>query len=326
MRPEAAGALVVLVLSCVVPAAGAGQEEEGASADRGGRVARFFAGIDLQGRFGFSSSAGREPTFALTTRFRRPYLFSALGDRNQISFGPMVSLRANSADQDDENSVIVSAPIVITRSRGPLRVPLAGPEESPEEPLVNAFVLNTGPRLEADKSFRRGNLVADGELGFGLVVFGGENRDLDAWPYVGLETGAVLARRDPAGSVPTSSEPPMKAAESIARVKVGVDARYRFGFEGDGLHEIVFDAEFVYRQLYANEPFGKWEPREGMREPELVSCRRKGRRLYLNAAVRFAFTENWEFVLSYARGELPPLFVEVAKVEAGFGIRLGDRF
>ena len=40
----------------------------------------------------------------------------------------------------------------------------------------------------------------------------------------------------------------------------------------------------------------------------------KGPRRYLNAAVRFAFTENWEFVLSYARGELPPLFVEVDKV------------
>ncbi|MCY4508616.1 MAG: hypothetical protein OXG35_16915 [Acidobacteria bacterium] len=321
MRLEAAGILVVLVLSSVVATADAEKKEEDASQDSGGRLARFLSEIDLQGRFSFSSSAGREPTFALTARFRRPYLFSALGDRNQISFGPLVALRANSSDQDDENSVIVSAPVVITRSRGPLRVPLVGPEESPKEPLVSAFVLNAGPRLEVDKSFGRGNLIADGELGFGLVVFGGKNQDLNAWPYVGLETGARLAGRDDtSGAEHVRSDPAESIAvptleDTIARLKAGVDARYRLSFEGDRLHEIVFDLEFVYRQLYAMEPRGRW-----------VTSREEGRRLYVNAAIRFAFTENWEFVVSYARGELPPLFVEVSKVEAGFGIRLGDRF
>ena len=34
--------------------------------------------------------------------------------------------------------------------------------------------------------------------------------------------------------------------------------------------------------------------------------------------MRFPFTENWSFVISYTRGELPPRFVAVDKVEAGF--------
>ena len=348
LRDQTRRALTAMALSGGVSIGGAeataqdasGRGEE-PSAGGGGGVARFFAEMDVQGRFGFSSSAGREPTFGFTTRFRRPYLFSALGDRNQVAFGPMVSVRANSADQDDENSVLLAAPLTITRSRGARRVPLAGLEESPEAPLVNAFVVTAGPELEVNKGFSRGNFAPDAELGFGLPTFGGENQAVEAWPYVGVEVGMGLGGGEANTSGGSSG---MDAAESVARVKAGVDARYRLSFAGDRLHEIVFDLEFVYRRLYAVEPLGTWiaterrlagenGPPAGGRDEEAIVIVRtlqrsvgKGPRRYLNAAVRFAFTENWELVVSYARGALPPLFVEVDKVEAGFGIRLGDRF
>ena len=200
----------------------ASARRQNASQARGGGLRGFFAGLDLQGRFGFSSSAGRDPTFALTTRFRRPYLFSAAGERNQIAFGPEATLRANSSDQDDENSIVVSVPLTITHSRGPIVVPLTGPEVSPNEPLVNAFVLNVGPRLEVDKGFGSGNFVPDGEFGLGLAIFGGESQALDAWPYVGVEAGmGLIGGQDTSGVGSVSFDAP----ESIVRVKAGVDAR-----------------------------------------------------------------------------------------------------
>ena len=280
---------------------------------RGNWLGRFLAGLDLQGRFGFSSSAGRDATFALTTRFRRRYLFAATGERNQISFGPEVALRANSSDQDDENSIDVSAPLTITHTRGPTAVDLVGPEVSPQAPLVNAFVLNVGPALEIDKGFGRANFVPDGELGVGLTTFGGGNQDLEVWPYVGLEAGMGLTGGEDGGGVVGNVG--VDAAESIARAKTGVDARYRLRLGGGWLREIVLEAEFVYRQLYTVEPLGRWVARRRKLSQEsgqpgeaedmvvvwtLERGAGKGSRRYLNAAVRFGFTENWEFVVSYA--------------------------
>ena len=139
----------------------------------GNRVGRFFRGVDVHGKFVFANSAGTDPTFGLATRFRRPFLFSAFGDRNQLSLGPEAELRANSSDQDDEDSIVLSVPITYTRTRGELVVPVSGPAESPEAPFVNAWVFDMGPAVEVDKSFGSGNLVADGELSLGLAVQGG---------------------------------------------------------------------------------------------------------------------------------------------------------
>ena len=308
----------------------------------GSRLAGFFSGVDVHVKFGFANSAGADATFGLTTRLRRPFLFSAFGERNQVAVGPRAELRANSLDQDDEDSIVLSVPITYTRTLGDLVVPLTGPAESPEAPWVNAVVFDVGPALEVDKSFGSGNLISDAELGFGLATLGGEHHGLDARPFVGFEAGMGLASGDGRGGM--RSGVGSHAAESVRRVKAGIAARYGVEFNGNYLHEIVFDLKFVYRQLYTVEPIGRWVQTERTLNPEdgemvaretaedrvvvrtLQGDIGRGSRRYLDAAVRFAFTENWEFVLSYVRGELPPRFVGVDKVEAGFAFRLGDGY
>ena len=128
------------------PRLGWGGSQTGSEGSNNG-VGRFFRGVDIRGRFVFANSAGTDPTFGLKARFRRPYLFAEFGERNQLSLGPEAELRANSSEQDDEDSIILSVPITYTRSRGPLEVPFEEPDESPEVPLVDAFVLNVGPTL-----------------------------------------------------------------------------------------------------------------------------------------------------------------------------------
>ena len=46
-------------------------------------------------------------------------------------------------------------------------------------------------------------------------------------------------------------------------------------------------------------------------------------RRYLNAAIRFVFSRYWEVSASYIRGELPPGFFRVDKMQAGFAFRFG---
>ena len=309
----------------------------------GNRIGHFFRGVDVHGKFVFANSAGTDPTFGLATRFRRPFLFSAFGDRNQLSLGPEAELRANSSDQDDEDSIVLSVPITYTRTRGELVVPVSGPAESPEAPFVNAWVFDMGPAVEVDKSFGSGNLVADGELSLGLAVQGGGNHVLDVRPYGGFEAGIGLVGGDSSEGV--GSGVGVRAAESVRRVKAGIAARYVVELRTNYLHEIVVDLKFVYRQLYAMEPIGRWVSTErtlSAEDGEMVAGGHTaedkvvvrtlqediglGARRYLEAAVRFAFTENWEFVISYTRGELPPRFVAVDKVEAGFAFRLGSGY
>ena len=198
-----------------------------------------------------------------------------------------------------------------------------------------------GPRWEVERRFQSGNLLSDGELVLGLPAVGGEDSVLYMRPYVGFEAGMGLAGGDNDGGV--ASHVGLHGAEWVRRMKAGISARYSVELRRSYLYGIVFDLEFVYRRLYAAEPIARWIATrrtlsredgevaagvEGTEDSVIVRTLHgdiaRGSRRYLEAALRFAFSENWEFVVSYVRGELPPRFVSVDKVEAGFGFRFGD--
>ena len=200
-----------------------------------GRLENFINNVDIHTGFMFTNSQGTDPTFSLVTRFQRPVLFSAFGERNQIAVGPRAELRTNSSEQDDENSIIVSFPIEFRRFLGPLLL-----EDTPATPLVNTIIFDVGPTLEAQNNFGNRNLVADGKLTFQFSTLGGRNYTFDARPFVGLETG-----RHPA------------AGSSIARLKIGIAGQFRILFAKAHLHEIVFEADYVYRHLYTEEPMSR---------------------------------------------------------------------
>lgn len=332
-------------------ASSTGQEEMGPEPrrDGGSRLRDFFGNnFYIRAKFGFTSSAETPPTFAVNTRFQRPFLFAGIGRRNQFAFGPEAHLIASSSDQDDEDSIVLAAPITYTRSRGSREqfvAPITAEGEEAadlvEPTVVNSVVLKLGPALEVDSGFDRRNFVSDGELSLGLTTRGGRRHAWDARPFVGFEAGRDVASGEGAGR--TGSGVGLQSGGTIGRIRAGVDARLRVEADGDFLQEIAFELEFVHRQLYTVEPVAEWvvEERtlssedghtageEGGTE-ERVLVRRlevdegRGSRRYLRAGIRLAFTENWGFGLSYVRGGLPPRFVGVAKVEAGFELRLGN--
>ena len=339
---------VGVALACVVAGASAQTQVDEPTAEGGGgggRLGGFFSDFHVRAQFGFTSSAETPPTFAVSTRFRRPFLFAAIGKRNQFSVGPDAHLIANSSDQDDEDSIVLSAPITYTRTRAQLRAPITMEEEEAadlmEAPVVDAVVLKMGPTLEVDRGFESRNFVADGELSLGLTTGGGKRHAWNARPFVGFEAGRDMASGGSPGG--TGSGGGLQGGGTIGRVKAGVDARWRVETNGDYLREIAFALEFVQRQLYAVEPVGEWVVEERALSPEdgrtagdegsteervlvrrLEVDERRGSRRYLKASMRLAFTENWGFAVSYVRGGLPPRFVGVAKVEAGFELRLGN--
>ena len=295
-----------------------------------GRLARFINDLDVYTGFMFTNSAGTDATFGLVTRFQRPYLFAAFGPRNQVSIGPRASLTTNSWDQDDENSLLLSAPVEFRRFRGPLI-----PRPGAEAPLINTIVFDIGPTLESEKRFRNHNLVSDGQLAFQFSTLGRANLNgilagyaLDIRPHVGFEAGRSLG-----------SPIAQRVDTSILRLKAGVTVGFRLEFQKPQLQAIVFDVDYVYRQLYADETFGWWattthppemhtpvagvatDPRFVRRE--LFIRTGKQPRRYLNAALRFVFSRYWEVFASYVRGALPPRFVRVNKMQAGFAFRFG---
>ena len=295
-----------------------------------GPLANFIRDLNVYTGFMFTSSARTDPTFGLVTRFRRPYRFAALGPRNQVSIGPRASLITNSSDQDDENSLLLSAPVTFRRFRGPL-----SPRPGAEAPLFNTVVFDIGPTLESERSFRNRNLVSDAQLTLHFSTLGRADLKgalsgyaLDVRPHMGFEAGRSL------GS--SSRE---RVAKSIARLKAGVTGQFRLEFERPQLRAIVFDVDYVYRRLYTDEAFGSWfttpeSPETGMTgdgvatnirfvRRELLTGTGQHPRRYLNVAIRFVFSRYWEIFASYIRGELPPSFVRVDKTQAGFAFRLG---
>ena len=295
-----------------------------------GRLARFISDLDVYTGFMFTNSAGTDATFGLVTRFQRPYLFAAFGPRNQASIGPRASLTTNSSDQDDENSLLLSAPVEFRRFRGPLI-----PQPGAKAPLINTIVFDIGPTLESEKRFRNHNLVSDGQLTFQFSTLGRADLHgivagyaLDVRPHVGFEAGRSL--RSPIAQ---------RVGTSILRLKAGLTVGFRLEFEKPQLQAIVFDVDYVYRQLYADETFGRWatitHPPE-MQTPlnrvatdakfvrrELFLRTGQQPRHYLNGALRFVFSRYWEVFASYVRGELPPRFVRANKMQAGFAFRFG---
>ena len=158
---------------------------------------------------------------------------------------------------------------------------------------------------------------------------------VDVRPHVGFEAGRTLG--GPIGQ---------RTEKSILRLKAGLAGQIRFEFERPQLRAIVLDVDFVYRQLYTEETFGWWAthlpPPETRRKDEdgapgatiasstlftrtMFTGTGRHPRRYLNAAVRFVFNRYWELFASYVRGELPPRFVRVDKMQAGFAFRLGTR-
>lgn len=294
-----------------------------------GRVANFIRDLNVYAGFMFTNSAGTDPTFGLATRFHRPYLFAAFGPRNQVSIGPRASLTTNSSDQDDENSLLLSVPVEFRRFLGPLI-----PQLDARTPLINTIVVDVGPTLESEKSFRNQNLVSDGQLTLQFSTLGRADINgalsgyaLDIRPHVGFEAGRSLG--SPVGQ---------RVDNSIVRLKTGLTAQFRLEFARPQLQAIVFDVDYVYRRLYNDEVFGRWftkrsstQSTEGDVAADIKVVSRTlstgtGRhpRRYLNAALRFVFSRYWEVFASFARGELPPRFVGVDKMQAGFAFRFGS--
>ena len=295
-----------------------------------GRLANFIRDLNVYTGFMFTSSARTDPTFGLATRFRRPYWFAAFGRRNQVSIGPRASLITNSSDQDDENSLLLSAPVTFRHVRGPLT-----PRSAAEAPLINTVVFDIGPTFEAERSFRNRNLVSDAHLTLYFSTLGRAGLQgalsgyaLDVRPHIGFEAGRSLA-----------SPPRGRAGQSIARLRAGVTGQLRLEFERPQLRAIVFDVDYVYRRLYTDEAFAWWlttreSPQIAMTgdrvatdvsfvRRELLTGTGQHPRRYLNVAIRFVFSDYWEIFASYVRGEVPPRFVRVDKMQAGFAFRLG---
>ena len=152
---------------------------------------------DIYTGFTFTDSKGAPSTFGVIAHIRRPFWLSGLGSRNEVLIGPRLTLRTNSSDQDDENSILLSAPLGVPALLGPAR----GANRT-ETPLVHVITFDVGPTIEAEKDFGNKNLVTDGQFNIWFSTQGATGRRgvrsgyaVDVRPYFGFEAGRNLKNR-----------------------------------------------------------------------------------------------------------------------------------
>lgn len=258
--------------------------------------------------------------------------------KHLLSLDPVLNLLANAPNQaDDENSASIAAPLTWQI--------LPGRKGNDHPPwYAERIIIRGGPGFEATKDFRFTNFVfqAEGHLIPRIWikklpatwVFKSVRLDLD--PHVGWEGGKNL-------------HAPVAAlkAQSLSRFKSGGLTKLTFvANKTQIVKAVVFQLNYTYRYLFQPELIpsastvefgpGILMPNDG--SPPIVlpggsveapgtTLFDTGPRRYADVSVRFVINRNWEFFTAFTRGELPPIYKYVDKLQTGvaFRLSLGDQ-
>jgi hypothetical protein len=255
-----------------------------------------------------------------------------------LSLDPALNLLANAPNQaDDENSASIAAPLtwqILPGRKGNDRPPR----------YAERIIVRGAPGFEATKDFRSTNFVFQAE---GHVVpqiwikklpvnrvFNSVRFDFD--PQVGWEGGKNI--HSPVAAL---------NAQSLNRFKAGGLTKLTFvANKNQVVKAIVFQVNYTYRYLFKPELIpsvstiefgpGILTPNDGSSpivlpggsvEAPGTKLFDTGPRRYADVSLRFVINRNWEFFTAFTRGELPPIYKHVDKLQTGvaFRLSLGDQ-
>jgi hypothetical protein len=257
---------------------------------------------------------------------------------NLLSLDPALELKANAPNQaDDENSGSIAAPLTWQY--------LPGRKEDKSPPrYAERIIVRGGPSFETTKDFRYTNFVflAEGHLVPQIVykklpanrVFAAVRFDFD--PQVGYEGGKNIHAPVAALNAQTLSRFKTRALtkltfvanknQIVKAIALQLDYTYRYLFQPE-LVPSVSTIEFGPGILTPIDGSAPIVLPGGSVEAPGTKLFSTGPRRYADVSLKFVINRNWEFFTAFTRGELPPIYKHVDKLQTGVAFRfsLGDQ-
>jgi hypothetical protein len=278
-------------------------------------------GADIYAAVNYTRNAITSPSspanvYGIDATLQHPFWLAALSGSNDfLYFAPKFSIKDYSKEQDNENTMSVAAPLklwAITRRL---------------EPVIESIIMGAAPTYEADVLQHNKNIVADLTLTPLFVdqpVGNGKVARLRFYPFAGMELGHTL-----------HNDLPQLDGAGVERFKTGASAELKFFVKRSMLDSITVSGSYTYRYLFHPEiyreaqtvqtPAGVLTTSTGQQIPlpagtlteQVFITSNAAPRRYLDLSLNAAMTSNFSAKLEYSRGELPPAFQRVDKLQAG---------
>lgn len=278
-------------------------------------------GADIYVAVNYTRNAQTSPgspanVYGVSTSLQRAFWLTALSrDNNFLFFNPAFAAKVYSRGQDNENTMKLSTPVgiqTITRSLNP---------------VIEQTIISAAPAYEADEKQHDKNLVADLEFVPLFVDQPFINRKFSRFrfnPFVGGELGHTF-----------HSDLPQLDGAGVERLKTGASAELKFLVNQPMLSTVRLSASYTYRILFDKEIFTSTKTVQlpagtlttssgqtinvpgGSLSEQIFPTVNTAPRRYLDTILQFALTPNLAAQLEYSRGELPPAFQRVDKLQVG---------
>ena len=267
-------------------------------------------------RSGTASPGQPANVYGVDTSLKRAFWLAALsGDNNFLFFDPTFTAKLYSKGQDSENTMTLSTPIgiqTITRALNP---------------LIEQIIVSGAPKYETDEKQHNRNLVADIEV---MPLFVDQ-------PFIKRSTARFRFKPFAGAELGHTFHNDLSRLEgtSVARFKTGATAELKFLVNRPMLNAITLTASYTYRYLFDPEVFmttqnvqipagtlttstGKAINVSGgtLAEQIFITSNAAPRR-YLDILLQCALNANLAAQVEYSRGELPPAFQRVDKLQTG---------
>jgi hypothetical protein len=285
-------------------------------------------GADIYVAVNFTRNAQANATtpanvYGVNTTLQHRFWLAALGDSNFLFLNPAFSGKLYSKGQDNENTMTFSAPLGIQSITRWLN------------PVIEQTIVTASPTFEIDELAHNKNLVADLQFAPLFVDQPFLNRKLGRFrfaPFVGGEIGHTY-----------HSDLQQLNGASVERFKTGATAEWKFTVNAAYLNAVTLRASYTYRNLFDREifmttknvklPAGTLTTASGQSvtvpggtlSEQIFPIINASPRRYLDTSILFGLTANFSAQLEYSRGELPPAFQRVDKLQAGLAFLFNFR-
>ena len=286
-------------------------------------------GADIYAALNFTRSAQTNPStpanvYGVNAELQHAFWLTKLSrDNNFLFFNPAFAAKVYSKGQDSENTMTLSTPLGIQTITRPLN------------PVIEQLIVSAAPTYEADAQQHNKNLVADLEFAPLFVDQPFINKKLARFrfaPFAGAELGHTF-----------HSDLSQLNGSGVERFKTGASAELKFLVDQAFLNTVTIGASYTYRHLFEQEiftatasvfiPAGTLTTASGQMisipggtlSEQVFSTVNASPRRYLDITLQAALTANLAAQLEYSRGELPPAFQRVDKLQAGIAFLFNFR-
>jgi hypothetical protein len=266
-------------------------------------------------RNGMAGGSQPENVYGVSASVHREFwLDNFYKGNNSLFFDPSFSTKVYTKGQDNENTMTFSASFGMQTITRPLN------------PVIEQIILRAAPTYEADATQHNKNLVADLEFTPLFVDQPYRSRlvRFRLKPFVGAEMGHTF-----------HNDLHQLDGASVGRFKMGASGELRFFVNKNYLTNITLTGSYTYRHLFDPEVFMTTQTIHlppgtlttssgqtinvpaGTLSTTIFPTVNAAPRRYLDIALLCGLTANLAAQLEYSRGELPPAFQRVDKLQAG---------